>query len=156
MIGKDYIAGLVGEWIRGTGLFLVDIYTGHSNDIRVYVDSMEGVTVETCVEMSRWLEKKLDERGNNFSLEVSSPGLDMPLRVRQQYEKNLGRDVEVVFKDGKKRRGTLLEVNDEGLKIEVTEKALSGGSQKKKKPVKAERFFAFDEIKSTKVVISFK
>jgi ribosome maturation factor RimP len=141
--------------IEGSGLFLVDVIAGKSNDIRVLVDSMEGVTVDQCADLSRWLTGELEKVEDNFSLEVSSPGLDAPLVLKQQYEKNIGRIVEVVFKDGKKKKGKLLEVDDQGITLETTEKIIAGGSQKKKKDVQVNKNFAFQDIKSTKVVIEF-
>lgn len=146
---------MVQSRIEGSGLFLVDILMGKSNDIRVLVDSMEGVKIEECVELSRWLTTELDLVDDNYSLEVSSPGLGAPLVLKQQYEKNLGRTVEVVFLDGKKKKGTLTAVDADGITMEVTEKMVAGGSQKKKKNVVVSKTFAFKDIKSTKVVVEF-
>ncbi|MDF1570700.1 MAG: ribosome assembly cofactor RimP [Bacteroidales bacterium] len=155
MIQESKVRELVISRIKGSGLFLVDVVMGKSNDIRVLVDSMEGVRIEECVELSRWLTAELDQVDENFSLEVSSPGLGAPLVLKQQYEKNLGRSVEVVFLDGKKRKGILKAVDDEGIALEVTEKMVAGGSQKKKKNVVVSKSFAFSDIKSTKVVVEF-
>lgn len=155
MIQESKVKELVNSRIEGSGLFLVDVIAGKSNDIRVLVDSMEGVTVDECADLSRWLTGELDKVEDNFSLEVSSPGLDAPLVLKQQYEKNIGRSVEVVFNDGKKKRGKLLEVDDQGITIETTEKMIAGGSQKKKKDIQVKKNFAFKDIKSTKVVIEF-
>ena len=155
MIQESKVKELVNSRIDGSGLFLVDVIAGKSNDIRVLVDSMEGVTVDECADLSRWLTGELDKVEDNFSLEVSSPGLDAPLLLKQQYEKNIGRSVEVIFNDGKKKKGKLLEVDDQGITIETTEKLIAGGSQKKKKDVQVSKTFAFKDIKSTKVVIEF-
>lgn len=149
------VTSLVNSKIEGTGIFLVDILIGNVNDIRVLVDSMEGVSIEECAGLSRWLTAELEQDDENFSLEVSSPGLDAPLKLRQQYEKNIGRDVEMIMKSGKKIKGTLKEVTDDEIMVEVTEKQLAGGSQKKKKNVRVDKPFSFEDIKSTKVVITF-
>jgi ribosome maturation factor RimP len=141
MTDTDKVTSLVNSRIEGTGIFLVD--------------SREGVSIEECADLSRWLSAELDQDDENFSLEVSSPGLDAPLRLRPQYEKNIGREVEMVMKSGKKMKGTLREVKEDEIVVEVTEKQLAGGSQKKKKSVKVNRTFAFEDIKSTKVVITF-
>lgn len=153
MIEESKVRELVLSRIAGSGIFLVDIVMGKTNDIRVLVDSMEGVTIEECVELSRWLTGELEQIDENFSLEVSSPGLGAPLVLKQQYEKNIGRDVEVLFRDGKKKKGTLTAVDEAGISMEVTEKMVAGGSQKKKKNVRVSKTFAFEDIKSTKVVI---
>jgi ribosome maturation factor RimP len=155
MIQESKVRELVLSRIEGSGLFLVDVSMGKSGDIRVLVDSMEGVKIEECVELSRWLTEELDREDDNYSLEVSSPGLGAPLVLKQQYEKNLGRDVEVVFTDGKKKKGTLTAVDDNGITMEVTEKMVAGGSQKKKKNMVVSKSFAFKDIKSTKVVVKF-
>ncbi|MCF8225088.1 MAG: ribosome assembly cofactor RimP [Bacteroidales bacterium] len=155
MIDRKQVIELVNKRIGGSALFMVDVTIGNSNEIRVLIDSQEGVSIEECVDISRWMNGELDKIDENFSLEVSSPGLGSPLLIRQQYVKNIGREVEVVLKDGKKKKGKLLEVSEEGISLETVEKKIGGGSQKKKKPVKVNRSFAFDEIKSTKVVISF-
>ena len=155
MITEEKVRELVQGRIGGSGLFLVDVILSGSADVRVLVDSMEGVRIEECAELSRWLSEELELLDENNSLEVSSPGLDAPLVLKQQYEKNIGREVEMVFTDGKKKKGKLMAVDQEGIKVEVQEKQLAGGSQKKKKYVPVEKEFAFSELKSTKVVISF-
>lgn len=155
MITEEKVQSLVEERIKESGLFLVDVIISGGNNVRVLLDSMEGVKIEECVEISRWLSAELDLLDESHSLEVSSPGLDAPLVLKQQYEKNIGRDVEVVFNDGKKKKGKMLAISETGIELEVTEKALTGGSQKKKKHVQVSRAYGFDEIKSTKVVISF-
>jgi ribosome maturation factor RimP len=155
MIEERSVIELINKRIEGTDLFLVDVNMGKSNDIRVLVDSMEGIKIGECAELSRWLSAELELIDENFSLEVSSPGLTSPLVLKQQYIKNIGREVEVVFNDGKKKKGKLTGVEEDGINIEVTEKMLAGGSQKKKKSVIVSKVFAFKDIKSTKVVVEF-
>jgi ribosome maturation factor RimP len=156
MIDEKKIKELVLSRIEGSELFLVNITISASNDIRVSLDSMEGVMIQECVKISRSMTEELDLLEENYSLEVSSPGLGEPLMQMQQYQKNIGRDVEVVFVDGKKKKGKLLSVSEEGIVLEISEKKIAeGGSQKKKKTVLIEKEVKFDELKSTKVVISF-
>ncbi|MEX0982447.1 MAG: ribosome assembly cofactor RimP [Bacteroidales bacterium] len=155
MIQESEIIELVNKRIEGSDLFLVDVISGKSNDFRVLVDSMEGVKISECAELSRWLTGDLEQIDERFSLEVSSPGLGTPLVLKQQYLKNVGRDVEVIFKDGKKKRGRLTGVEEDRITMEVTEKMVAGGSQKRKKNVVVSKSFAHSDIKSTKVVIEF-
>ncbi|MEX0986663.1 MAG: ribosome assembly cofactor RimP [Bacteroidales bacterium] len=155
MISESKVIELVNSRIDGSEIFLVDVTMGQANDIRVLVDTMEGVRIEACAELSRWLNTELYKIDENFSLEVSSPGLGSPLVKMQQYKKNIGRDVEVIFNDGKKKKGKLTEVDEAGITLETTEKLLSGGSQKKKKHVQVTKEFDFKDIKSTKIVIEF-
>ena len=155
MIQESEVIELVNKRIEDSGLFLVDVISGNSNEFRVLVDSMEGVKISECAELSRWLTGELVLIDEHFSLEVSSPGLGAPLVLKQQYFKNVGRDVEVIFKDGKRKRGRLTGVEEDRIMMEVTEKMVAGGSQKRKKNVVVSKAFAFSDIKSTKVVIEF-
>lgn len=155
MILEESVRELVNTRVSESGLFLVDVIVSQGNNVRVLVDSMEGVKVHECAELSRWLSGELDLVDEDHSLEVSSPGLGAPLVMKQQYEKNIGLEVEIIFKDGKKKKGKLLAIAEEGIEVEVTEKAIAGGSQKKKKNILVKKNFAFDEMKSTIVVISF-
>jgi len=116
---------------------------------------MEGIRIEECVELSRWLNAEIEQIEENFSLEVSSPGLGSAFVVPQQYEKNVGREVEIIFLDGSKKKGLLKEVKDGSILVEIGEKKLAGGSQKKKKLVLEDKTFELKDIKSTKVVIKF-
>ncbi len=155
MILEEKVHELVSTRISGSDLFLVDVIISGGNSVRVLLDSMKGLKVAECAELSKWLSGELDLVDEDHSLEVSSPGLDAPLVLKQQYEKNIGRDVEVIFTDGKKKKGKLLAIGEEGIEVELIEKAISGGSQKKKKNILVTKSFSLDEIKSTKVVISF-
>lgn len=155
MIEESKVIELVSSRIEGTDLFLVGVTMGNASDIRVLIDSIAGVSIGECAELSRWLTAELDLIDENFSLEVSSPGLGAPLLLKQQYLKNVGRDVEVILNDGKKKKGTLKSVSEDGINLDVTEKMIAGGSQKKKKNVIVSKEFKFQDIKSTKVVIKF-
>ena len=155
MISEKKVRELVNIRLGESGLFLVDVIVSNGNNVRVLLDSKAGVKVQECAEISRGLGEELDLVDEDHSLEVSSPGIDAPLVLKQQYEKNIGRDVEIIFKDGKKKKGKLLGISEHEIEVEVMEKAISGGSQKKKRNVPTAKTFALNEIKSTKVVISF-
>ncbi len=155
MIREQDIKDLLENKLVESDIFLVGVHIGTGSQVRVLVDSMDGVTIKECVDISRWLQQKLDEQEENYSLEVSSPGLDAPLVMKQQYLKNRGREVEVVLKDGKKMKGKLIGVMENGIELEVIEKALGEGSQKKKNEVPVNKKVVFEEIKTTRVIISF-
>jgi ribosome maturation factor RimP len=155
MIDARFIRELLRKELELRGLFLVDLAIRPGNRILVYIDSMKGVTIEECTAVSRFIESKLDRDSEDFELEVSSPGLDKPLKLPVQFHKNVGRGLEVVTKDGLKTTGKLVAVNEDTLtlEVEVTEKdAVSG---KKKKVIKS-REIVFDHIKTAKVAVSFK
>ncbi len=137
------------------GMFLVEVNVSPSNLIQVYVDSYDGLTIDKCVAISRSIEQKLDRDSEDFELQVSSPGLSEPFKVKEQYLKNIGREVEVVKPDGEKLEGELLEANDEGFLLKTAKREKVEGHKKKQLIVK-EHQFKYGEIKSAKVVVSFK
>jgi ribosome maturation factor RimP len=147
------VEGLVQALLAGeAGYFLVDIRIKPTNNIRVYIDGDQGISIEKCVQYNRALYKKLEESGlfpdGNFSLEVSSPGLDEPLKLHRQYKKNVGRQVELVLQDGSKIEGRLLEVSEDGIIVEEIK-----GKNKKKEVIN--HTFLFENIKTTKIQVVF-
>ena len=97
MIEKQKIEGLVEEFVRGTGLFLVSVKVSNANRIIVLADKNEGITIDECAAIHRHIENGLDRNKEDFELQVSSPGLDVPFGVIEQYFKNEGKKVEVVW-----------------------------------------------------------
>ncbi len=132
--------------------FLVEVRIKPTNNIKVFIDADEGIMLSTLIEYNRKLYKELEESGlfpdGNFSLEVSSPGLDEPLKKHRQYKKNIGRFVEVTLLDATKKEGKLLEATEDGILIEWEE------GKGKKKETKQESIL-FDQIKSTKIQVKF-
>ena len=99
MINKEKIHSIVNELIEDTDLFLVEIKVSSSNKIDVYVDGKNGITIKQCVEISRAIEGSLDRDTEDFDLQVSSPGIDSAFKVKEQYIKSIGKNVEVLLKD---------------------------------------------------------
>jgi ribosome maturation factor RimP len=132
--------------------FLVEVKIKPTNNVKVFLDGDKGISIEKCITYNRQLYKMIESSGlfpaDDFSLEVSSPGLDEPLKLMRQYHKNTGRKVEVLLKDGVKTEGVLKQVTENGIIIEETR-----GKNKKKEIV--EHSFPFDSIKSTKIQIVF-
>ncbi|MBS1620349.1 MAG: ribosome maturation factor [Bacteroidetes bacterium] len=148
------------------GVFLVEIKISLSSQVRIFLDADQGITIEELVQINRNLYKKIVETGvfpgNNFSLEVSSPGLDEPLKIQRQYFKNIGKNVEVLRKDGIKTEGKLKAVNETSVLIEEEKARLTGnnkrnevGQGKNKKKEYVEHNIPFENIKSTKIQIKF-
>lgn len=133
-------------------IFLVRVHIRPINNISVYVDGDEGVTIDKCVKLNRALYKQIVEQGvcndGEFALEVSSPGVDEPLLLNRQYTKNLGRMVEVTTNEGKVIEGKLTVAGS--VEIEIEEEK---GKGKKKELVK--HLIPFSEIKATVVKIIF-
>lgn len=133
-------------------LFLVEVKIKPTNNIKVYIDGDQGISIEKLVSYNRRLYKQLEESGmfpgGDFSLEVSSPGLDEPLKMHRQYLKNTGRFVEVTDISGVKKEGKLVAVTDTEIMVEEIK-----GKGKKQEVVT--HTFPFDQIKSTKIQIKF-
>jgi len=133
-------------------LFLVEVKIKPTNNIKVFIDGNQGVSIERLVQYNRRLYKQLEEEamypGGDFSLEVSSPGLDEPLKLHRQYLKNIGRFVEVTDAEGTKIEGKLLSADE--LTITVEEQKGKG-----KKMELVQHTIPFDTIKTTKIQIKF-
>ena len=149
MITKDHIRKLAEEHISGTGIFLVDVRLSSTGRITVLIDRTEGLTIDDCARLSRQISNELGDEGGDYELNVSSPGLDMPLLVPRQFMKNEGRMVDVVTHQGEKMKGTMLNVTAGGFDLRTETKV-------KKEIVTAVRSFNFEDVKTVKVIISFK
>jgi ribosome maturation factor RimP len=150
MTDKAKIEESVNEFISGSGLFLVAVRVSSTNKITVLVDTKEGITIDQCVALHRHLESGLDRNKEDYELQVSSPGLEMPFGVIEQYYKNEGNKVAVTGIDGSKYTGILKNVTAGGFDLETEIKA--GGKTKEIKEIS----FNFDQVKSTKTVITIK
>ncbi|MBN2697941.1 MAG: ribosome assembly cofactor RimP [Bacteroidales bacterium] len=153
MIEKEQVRKFVAEGLTGTDMFLVDVVVGNDNAVRVTIDKMDGISLDACVEMNRFLKEKLDLLEEDYSLEVSSPGLGSPFRVKQQYHKNIGREVEVVLKNGGRVTGKLNAVEEGAILMEPSQKRSGRGRNEN---AVQELKIDFNEIKATKAVVSFK
>lgn len=154
MIEKAKIERLVEEHISGTGLFLVAVKISAAGKITVLADRKEGITIDECVAISRLIEKTFDRDKEDYELQVSSPGLEMPFLVKQQYYKNEGKRIEVTDTDGMKYFGILKNVTDGGFELEPEVKSKNKG--KSKSTGSEELSFNYDQVKSAREVVTFK
>ena len=150
MIDKVKIENLVKEFIGGTGLFLVAVKVSSAGKITILADTMKGITIDECVSISRLIEKNFNREEEDYELQVSSPGLEMPFIVKEQYYKNEGQKVEIIDSEGIKFSGLLKNVTDGGFEIETEVKVK--GKTKEIKDIS----FNYDQVKSTREVVSFK
>jgi ribosome maturation factor RimP len=131
------------------GYFMVEVSIKPTNNIRVFVDADQGATIDQLSKINRalhkWVEENLFPNGD-FSIEVSSPGLDEPLKLERQYLKNIGRHIEVLLKSGIKKEGKLLSVAENNIELEEEK-----GKGKKKELI--QHLILKEEIKSTKIQI---
>jgi len=148
MIDKTRIEKLVNEFIEGTGIFLVAVKVSTSNRIMVLADTMKGITIDECAELHRYVEKNLDRNIEDYELQISSPGLDSPFKVIEQYYRNEGSRIEVVSKEGQKMTGILKNVTEGGFELE-TERKVKGKALEIN-----DVSFNFDQVKSAKVVFT--
>jgi len=140
MITTESITELIEQHIEGSDIFLVEVLVKPGNAILIHVDRPAGISIDECVKISRFLNESLDRDVEDYSLEVSSPGLGGAFKVKQQYEKNLGRDIEVLYTDGIKVKGKLESLTDNGIILKV-----KGDDEE----------IVFEEIKTAKALISF-
>ena len=154
MLKKELILKLVDDYIQENEfIFLVDVKLSTSNQIEVLIDSFDGISINNCISLSRYIESVLDRDECDFSLQVASAGLSEPFKVFQQYKKSIGRDVNVYLKGGKELLGKMLDAKEgEGITLETITKKKQG---KKKIQIIEQQSLGFDQIDKTKVVISF-
>ena len=155
MITRESIQTQVEEWLKQGDYFLVDIQMDGDDRIVIEIDCADGVWIEDCAELSRFLQERIGDELGDYELEVGSAGLGQPFKVEQQYKNRVGDDVEVITADGEKVVGVLKSVDGRLFTMTTLEKQVPEG---KKRPVKVEvdRQFSMDEVKSTRYLLAFK
>lgn len=157
MINKDVVKAAVEEWLSQNDYFLVDVDMTPDGRIVIEIDHADGVWIEDCAALSRFLQERLGEELGEYELEVGSAGIGQPFKVVQQYINHIGKEVEVLAADGKKYQGILQSVADDGLSfvVVVKEKQKIEG---KKRPVlvDVEKTFNTNEVKYAKYLLAFK
>lgn len=149
---KEIIEKEVKAYFENTNLFLVDIKVLSNGKIEIFADGANNITIDECAQISRHIHHFLEENNlmtDNLSLDVSSPGMDEPLKVAQQFQKQLNKQVDVVLRNGMKITGELLTANDKNILVKEIIKI-------KKTETTEEHLLEFDEIKSVKKHFNFK
>lgn len=154
MIDKAKVKNIVDEWLDGKNYFVVDINVSPDDKVIVEIDHAEGVWIEDCVELSRFIESKLNRDEEDYELEVGSAGIGQPFKIPRQYQIHIGDDVEVLTNDNKKLEGTLKDADDTKFTITIKEKVKPEGT---KRPVMIDKDLTFDykDVKYTKYLLSF-
>lgn len=155
MIAKELVKQIVESFLNDKSHYLVDVSISTDNRINVEIDAFEGISVEDCIELNRHIESQIDREVEDYELEVSSAGLTSPFKVLKQYEKNIGNEVEVLTKDGRKISGILHSANADEFMLTVEKLEKQEGS-KRKVLVTEEISFGYADIKYTKYIIRFK
>ena len=155
MINKEIIQTLTEEWLQGNEYFLVDINFAADDRIVIEIDHADGVWIEDCAALSRFLQERLGEELGEYELEVGSAGLGQPFKVAQQYINHIGDTLEVLQADGKKVQGVLKAVDAPNFTITVQEKQKQEG---KKRPVlvDVDKTYQMDDVKYAKYLLAFK
>ena len=148
MIEKKTVCQIVDEWLEGKDYFLVEVTVSPDDKIVVEIDHAEGVWIEDCVELSRYIESKLNREEEDYELEVGSAGIGQPFKVLQQYYIHIGQEVEVLTKDGRKLAGILKDADEEKFTVAVQKKVKLEGS-KRPKLIEEDETFTYEQIKYT-------
>lgn len=154
MTDKAKIEVLVRTYIKGSDIFLVAVRVSSTGRITVLADTREGITIDQCAQLSRFIENNLDREKEDFELQVSSPGLDMPFLVKEQYYKNEGKRIEVTDNEGTKHSGILKNVTDGGFELETGNIKKAG--KKERAAEQKEISFNYDQVKSAREIVTFK
>lgn len=150
---KQQLQTWIEEYLSGTEYELVTLEISPANDILVEVDRLEGVDVDFCAELNRFLVERLDAVEPDYSLEVGSLSLTAPFKTKMQYQKNLGHDVEVLA-DGKKYKGQLVSVDEETFSVDVAEKVAVEGKKRRETQI-VTHIWRYDEPKYVKYDLKF-
>lgn len=152
---KSLLEHLVQEYLKDTDYALITLDINSQNEILIEVDRLQGVDVDFCGALNQYMVEQLDVAGvEDYSLEVGSVSLTDPFKTKMQYEKNLGHDVEVLTREGKKLRGQLVSVDEDSFAVDVdTLVAVEG--KKRKQHEMITHTFAYGDVKYTKYDLKF-
>lgn len=157
MIDKNVVTKAVDEWLQKGDYYLVDVEMTPDDRIVIEIDHADGVWIEDCADLSRHLQETLGEELGDYELEVGSAGIGQPFKVAQQYRNHIGKEVEVLQKNGQKKQGILKEVSEDGQQFTITTKEKQQ-VEGKKRPVlmDVDKTFAISDIKYCKYLLAFK
>ena len=151
---SDIIDAIEGE-IVARGLFLIEVTVSRDNDVEITIESEEGIVeLEDCVALSRYFESRFDREQEDYSLTVTSAGLDQPFKVLKQYLKSVGKKVEVQLKGGKKMIALLEAADQESITLKYSQKESVEGKKKKEIVEHVDRF-TMDQVNSVRPFIEF-
>jgi ribosome maturation factor RimP len=147
MIDKEVILKIIEEQVKDSDLFLIDLKIGKDNKISVVIDGDNGVKIQDCINLSRFVEKRLDREAEDFELNVLSSGVGEPLKLMRQYKKNIGRNIEITTFENERFEGELTAADEDKVLIRL--------KTKHKKDIATEKQISFSDIKEGKIIILF-
>jgi ribosome maturation factor RimP len=149
------IIDAIDSEIVARGLYIIDVTVSKDNDVEVTIESEEGkVELEDCVAISRFFETKFDRETEDYSLTVTSAGLDQPFKVLKQFVKAVGKKVEVQLKGGKKMVAVLEAADEESITLKYSQKEAVEGKKKKEIVEHVDRF-TMDQVNSVRPFVEF-
>lgn len=156
MIAKDFILDKIDTHIseQSKDIYLVDLSIDKNNRISIELASKEGVSIDDCIYLSKFIESSLDREIEDFELEVASAGISNPFKILRQYQDAIGQEIELLVKGGIKHKAILLDANESFVEIEI-EKKIKLEGKKKKETVKETIKVVMSDILQAKRVISF-
>jgi ribosome maturation factor RimP len=154
MIDRELIKKTVTDKLQNTDYYLIDVVISEDNDIKVEIDNDGGVSIDDCAMLSRYIEEQFDREAEDYSLEVGSSGITEPFKVLRQYRKNIGNEVEMMLKSGKKLTGILEDATEETVTIAVKHKEQKK-SAKETAVMLLHLTYKYEDIKYTKYIIKF-
>lgn len=155
MIDKELVNQIVSEYLEERNFFLVDMNISRDNRIAIEIDSDNPVSLDDCADLSHYIESKLDREEEDYELSISSAGISSAFKIDRQYQKNLGKEVEVLTRDGMKYKGVLQAYDGEKMDLVITQNVKLEGAKRK---TEVEEIISIEKknIKSTKLIIRFK
>ncbi|MDD2475544.1 MAG: ribosome assembly cofactor RimP [Dysgonamonadaceae bacterium] len=155
MIDKGLLITLTEEFLSGSDNYLAEVKVNPGNVISIEIDNDNGVDINDCVELSRYIESKLNREEEDFELTVGSVGLTSPFKSLRQYKKYIGSEIEVLTRKGQKIFGVLKSASENEFTISISKKERLEGA-KRKTEINEDLHFKYDEVKYTKYLIRFK
>ena len=149
MVDKQIVRGIVDDFLKSSDSYLVDIEIKPDNTIVVEIDNDDSVSIDDCVALSTFIESKLDRDKEDYALEVGSAGISQAFKIKRQYRKNVGNEIEVLAKSGVKHIGVLKAVDENEIVLTVRKQIKPEGA-KRKVTVEEDITFLYDEIKYAK------
>jgi len=151
---KNHIKALIEQHLKDTDMFLVDIKFS-PNRLGIFIDKPAGVLLDECSALGRFINSELEASGflETHDVEVSSPGMDSPLMVPQQYLRRIGREMKVLEQDGREIKGTLIDASETGIEIK---EVVSRKENKKKIVTEVMHTLSYDNIREAKLILNFK
>lgn len=154
LITKEHIQNLANQYLNGTNMYVTGIKIGSDNQINVFIDGDEGVTIKDCVAVSRVIEGNLDRNKEDYALDVSSHGATTPLVMPRQYKKHIGRSFEIKLQDGTKTEGDLVACDENEIKLEFSTRENKPIGKGKVTVVK-QQIIKYDQIKESKIKLKY-